>query len=90
MTTEINKERELNKALFYMMHIAFVEIRSAESLNASKKFADVFHNVPLMLSKSSSVEEDFNIYEKILEKSKRYDMEGYMESLKNKALKSVK
>jgi len=34
----------------YVLHIALIEIRAAESLKKAQVFVDVVHNVPMMLS----------------------------------------
>lgn len=38
----------------YVLHIALIEIRAAESLKKAQVFADVIHNVPMMLSNERS------------------------------------
>ena len=72
-----------------MMHIAFIEIRSSESINVSKKFADVFHQLPMMLLKSNDLSDDIVIYKKIIERSKKYKLEVYLEELKEDYIRSL-
>lgn len=82
-------ERKMQVVLFYMLHIAFIEIRASESLNAAKKFADIFHNIPLMLNQSRNSQEDQKVYETLVGNAKRYGMEGYIDQLKVMALKNI-
>ncbi len=70
-----------------MMQSAFIEIRASRSLNASKKFADIFHNLPMMLVRSTSDEDDQLIYEKLLKSAQRYNMEDYVKELRELAEK---
>ncbi|EIK46951.1 hypothetical protein O59_000972 [Cellvibrio sp. BR] len=89
LTEDIKENRKINKALHYMMQLAFIEIRSATSLNAAKKFADIFHNTPMMLSNSSSTSEDQIILDKLLQRAKNHGMEDYMKKLSLVALESI-
>jgi len=82
LSINAKKKRDMQKILSYMMHIAFVEIRSCNSLNAAKKFSDIFHKLPMMLLNSESDEEDLAIYEKLIDRSKRYDLQDYIKKLK--------
>lgn len=75
----------MKNVFYYMLHVAFVEIRAAESLNAAKKLADVFHNLPMRLNKDLTDEDCQSIYKDLLENAKRYGLESYVEELKKMA-----
>lgn len=42
-----------------MLHVAFVEIRAAESFRVAKRFSDIFHDLPIRLLRCS-VSEDYD------------------------------
>lgn len=57
--------------LLYMPHVALVEIRAAESLNAAKKISDIFHNLPMGLFRRPT-REDFDVLlDELLERAQR-------------------
>lgn len=82
--------QELEAALYHLMHFAFIEIRSSESLNAAKKIADIFHNVPMLVHRASSSEDYLNIFEKISKSSSKYNLEEYIDKFKAIAFDQVK
>ncbi len=69
----------------YVLHIALIEIRAAESLKKAQVFADVMHNVPMMLSNERSEPE---IITEIMSKAKRQGVDQYFSKLFEKAEKS--
>lgn len=62
----------------YVLHIALIEIRAAESLKKAQMFADVMHNVPMMLSNERSEPE---IISEIMTKAKRQGVDQYFSKL---------
>ncbi|TLM79130.1 hypothetical protein ACONUD_14620 [Microbulbifer harenosus] len=89
MTEDTKGNRKINKALHYMVQLAFIEIRSATSLNAANKFADVFHNIPMMLLNSSSALEDQVILDKLIQRAKSNGMDDYVKKLSVVALEAT-
>ena len=73
------------RVFLYIMHIAFVEIRASKSLDASKKFADIFHNLPMMLANRENDEENERIHEELLKRARRSNLEGYLKDLRRMA-----
>lgn len=75
--------------LHHMMKSAFIEIRASDSINASKKIADVFHALPTALL-SCSTNDDYQFeYSKLLERAKRWGLDRYLENVKEMAIESV-
>ncbi|QCW27086.1 hypothetical protein FE772_17040 [Lysobacter enzymogenes] len=75
--------------LLYMPHVALVEIRAAESLNAAKKISDIFHNLPMGLFRRPT-REDFDVLlDELLERAQRWGMDDYIRNLNALALQSV-
>ena len=69
-------------ALHYMLGAVLVEIRAANSVHAAKKFADVFHNLPMsLLSCVTSADYDAEFF-KLLERSKRWELDAYIKGLR--------
>jgi hypothetical protein len=67
--------------LYYIIGIAFVEIRATDSMVDAKRFAGLFHNLPMRLLRCvTSDDYDAEILE-LLNRSKRYNMEAYMRDL---------
>jgi hypothetical protein len=77
------------RALHYMLTTALVEIRAAESLNAAVKFADVFHNLPMRLLDCTTAADFDAEYTKVLERSKLFGLEEYVQNLMKLATASV-
>ncbi|WP_123647452.1 hypothetical protein [Lysobacter enzymogenes] len=75
--------------LLYMLHVALVEIRAAESLNAAKKISDIFHNLPMELSFRSTREDLDVLLDELLERAQRWGMDDYIRNLNALALRSV-
>lgn len=60
--TEMDEGRSLRikrYVLSCMLHVAFVEIRAAESFRVAKRFSDIFHDLPIRLLRCS-VSEDYD------------------------------
>ena len=83
-TTRVKRD-----ALHYMLHVAFIEIRSANSLNAAKKFAYVFHNLPMGLLRCSTSEDYDAEFAKLMARAKRQGLDGYLQNLLASATKAV-
>lgn len=62
----------------YVLHIALIEIRAAESLKKAQVFADVMHNVPMMLSNERLEPE---IISEIMTKAERQGVDQYFSKL---------
>ncbi len=75
-------KRQLQRQLVLMLDTAFIEIRASESLNSAKKFADIFHGMSLRIFMSDSEESDLEIYQSILDRSKKHNMEEYIHNLR--------
>lgn len=75
------KIEKINSLVLYMMQFAFIEIRSASSLNAAKKFADIFHNVPVSLLKSGNTDDGQLILNGIMERARNHNMDEYIQNL---------
>ena len=76
-----SKATNINSLVLYMMQFVFIEIRSASSLKAAKKFADIFHNVPVLLLKSRSIDDEQLILNGIIERAKNHNMDEYIKKL---------
>jgi len=76
-------------ALHYMMHTAFIEIRASNSLNAAKKFADVFHNLPMSLLNCRTGEDYDAEFSKLLERARQWELHDYLQQLIGVATKAV-
>lgn len=72
---------DIKPLILCMMQFVFIEIRSASSLHAAKKFADIFHNVPILLLKSRSIADEKLILNGIIERAKNYDLDEYIKKL---------
>ena len=70
----------------YVLYIALIEIRAAESLKKAQVFADVMHNVPMMLSNERSEQE---IISEIMMKAKRQGIDQYFLKLFDKSEKRL-
>jgi hypothetical protein len=68
----------------YVLHIALIEIRAADTLKKAQIFADVVHNVPLMLNNQRS---EADIIEQIMTKAKRQGVDQYFFKLFDMAAK---
>lgn len=68
----------------YVMFIALIEIRAAKSLKKAQVFADVMHNVPMMLSNQRSEPE---IISEIMDKAQRHGVDRYFSKLLEDAKK---
>lgn len=78
---EDSEVSDIKPLLLYMMQFIFIEIRSASSLHAAKKFADIFHKVPISLLKSRSIDDEKLILNGIIERAKNYDLDEYIKNL---------
>jgi hypothetical protein len=77
MVTPTGQDDELN-AILYALHIVFVEIRADETGERSRAYADIVHNVPMMIRSGRSPS---LIKEEIILKAKRHQAERYFEKL---------
>jgi hypothetical protein len=77
------------EALHFMLQTALIEIRAAGSLNAAKKFADVFHNVPMALLKCSTADDYDAQFLDLLERAKRSGLDSYIQDLQAVAMRAV-
>lgn len=68
-------------ALHYLLASAYIEVRVADSLPAAKKFADIFHNLPMRLLRCVTSEDYDAEFLELLNRSKRYNMNTYMQEL---------
>ena len=76
-------------ALHYMMQTAFVEIRASGSLNSARKFADVFHNLPMRLLECTASEDYDAEFADMLERAKRWGLDQYLQRLLAMATEAV-
>jgi hypothetical protein len=76
-------------ALHFMLEAALIEIRASASLNAAKKFADVFHNLPIALLKCSTSDEYDAQLLNLLERAKRSGIDSYVQKLHSVAMQAV-
>ena len=79
--TELFAARVKRDALHYLLQTALVEIRASESLPAARKFADVFHNLPMNLLRCSTCEDYDAEYARLLERARRWGLDGYLQRL---------
>ncbi len=82
MTNEQLKRARLKQcALHHMIGIAFIEIRATDSMPDARKFAGLFHNLPMRLLKCATSDDyDAELLE-LLNRSKRYNIEAYIRDL---------
>ena len=74
--------------LHYMLKAALIEIRAAESIHAARRFADVFHHLPMRLL-ACSTSADYEVeFLHLSERAKRSGLEAYVEQLKVLAIRS--
>lgn len=84
------QEVDMKSILHYMLKSAFIEIRASNSNNASRKFADVFHILPMALL-TCSTDEDYQAeYLRLLERAKQRELDRYIENLRTVATDSLK
>lgn len=76
-------------ALHFMLEAALIEIRASNSVNAAKKFADVFHNLPMALLKCSTSDDYDAQFLNLLERAKRSGLESYVQKLQAVAMRAV-
>jgi hypothetical protein len=77
------------ETLHFMLEAALIEIRASNSLNAAKKFADVFHNLPMALLRCSTSDDYDTQFQNLLERAKRSDLDGYVQQLRVVATRAV-
>ncbi|WP_421568823.1 hypothetical protein [Stenotrophomonas sp. PD6] len=75
--------------LHFMMKVAFIEIRAATSLNVAKKYADIFHGLPMALLACSRVDDYDTQFARLLERAKRSGLETYVLELHEDAIRAV-
>ena len=63
-----------HSAVLYVLHIVLIEIRASESIKKAQVFADVVHNVPMMVRFGRTEEE---IAAEVMLKAKRQNVEEY-------------
>ncbi|SHN13771.1 hypothetical protein [Roseibium suaedae] len=68
--------------VLYVLHIALIEARSAESVEKASILADIVHNVPTMIMAGS---EEGEIIAKVMLNAKRHGLESYFSKLIEKA-----
>lgn len=68
--------------VFYVLHIALIEIRATENIEKAQTFADVVHNIPTMVGSGRPEPE---IIAKVMINAKRQGVEGYFSKLFEKA-----
>jgi hypothetical protein len=86
MSIDANFRRDV---LHYMMGVAFIEIRAASSVHAARKFADVFHDLPMDLLGCSTTDDYDAEFQKLLERAKHWGLENYVDDLKVLAEKVI-
>jgi hypothetical protein len=86
---EVRQAQIKRDALHYMLQVAFIEIRAADSLNAARKFSDVFHGLPMGLARCSSCEDYDAEFARLLERGRRWGLEDYLQNLRTMATQSV-
>lgn len=64
--------------VLYVLHIVFVEIRAAKTLENARILADVVHNVPMMIRNGTKQEQ---IILEMMRKAKRQGSESYFSKL---------
>ena len=89
LNEELEDARAKRNALHYMLGAAFIEIRAANSVQAAKKFADVFHNLPMGLLNCVTSEDYDAQFLKIQERAKRWELDTYVQNLRLLAEKAV-
>ena len=86
---DFERDESLSKdAFLYMLHIALVEIRASSKLEVAHRLADIFHNLPMQLSRDWSPDKSQEALDTILRKSKKYGMDNYIEKLAKKSMLS--
>ena len=83
------KNQIKHDALHYMLQMALIEIRASDSLAAARKFADIFHNLPMRLLKCSSGEDYDAELKTLLERARRWGLDGYLQGLWETAVRAV-
>lgn len=77
LTNPSDRDGKLN-AILYMLHIVLVEIRAADDKERVRVYADVVHNVPMMIR---SGRHSSQIVDEIVLKAKRHKVAPYFEKL---------
>lgn len=78
MSKSVNSPDIHRQALHRMMSFAFIEIRAADSPGFPRKLADIFHNLPVRLLRCSTDEDYATEYQVLLDRARRWGMEGYL------------
>ena len=78
------------QTLHRMMSFAFIEIRAADSSGFPRKLADIFHNLPVRLLRCSTDEDYAAEYQVLLDRARRWGMEGYLSQVREGVEKSIR
>lgn len=84
-----SKAKVKRDALHFMLEAALIEIRASDSANSAKKFAEVFHNLPMALLSCSTSEDYDTQFLNLMERAKRSGLDNYAQKLQTVATRAV-
>ncbi|KQB97934.1 hypothetical protein AL073_03170 [Loktanella sp. 1ANDIMAR09] len=64
--------------VLYVLHIALIEIRATDNIDKARIFADVVHNVPMLVRADAAKDE---IVAKVMLNAKRQGVDDYFSKL---------
>jgi hypothetical protein len=85
MGNDVDQVQVTRNALLWMLRAALLEIRAAETLNAAVKISDIFHVLPIALSRCASGEELEAQFSALVERARRHGMDSYVLALREAA-----